>query len=251
MLKRKRLLVLMAFVLVLSLGTTAFADDVFEVAPVPDEELEGVPVPIEETVVAPGEGEEMLAEPILVEFIDVSNDSWYYQNVMELTHSGIITGYEDKSFRPNNNITIFEFMSLLNRYARTIDEGYIVPSLNGLSVENVPEWANYDVNSVINRMPSSVSDKFDLNSLNRPITRQEVAYFVANSFNFTNIVHDVVNEDVFTDVGPHTHFREIEVLVKNGVLSGYPDGTFRPTNQITRAEVATVINKLYGASYSY
>ena len=44
----------------------------------------------------------------------------------------------------------------------------------------------------------------------------------------------------------HWAYNEIIALVKSGLVEGYEDGTFRPDNNITRAEVMTVINKLLG-----
>lgn len=46
----------------------------------------------------------------------------------------------------------------------------------------------------------------------------------------------------FTDVPPtHTAFNAVEYLKENGILQGYSDGTFKPTNNVNRAEAVTII----------
>ena len=46
----------------------------------------------------------------------------------------------------------------------------------------------------------------------------------------------------FTDVNPGDwHYAYIETAVSHGVVSGYPDGTFRPNNSVTRGQLAKMI----------
>jgi len=48
-------------------------------------------------------------------FYDVSPDSWYYEEVATATNAGLIVGYEDGTFRPNDQITRAELASLVVR----------------------------------------------------------------------------------------------------------------------------------------
>lgn len=50
-------------------------------------------------------------------FSDVSSDKWYYNAVTTLTDDGVISGYTDGSFRPDNEITRAEFVAMVVRYA--------------------------------------------------------------------------------------------------------------------------------------
>lgn len=61
-----------------------------------------------------------------VQFSDVTAQAWYYNAVAELTKSGVIRGYEDGTFRPNQAITRAEFTAIAARFAkistdRTVD----------------------------------------------------------------------------------------------------------------------------------
>ncbi len=48
----------------------------------------------------------------------------------------------------------------------------------------------------------------------------------------------------YSDTDKHWAEKGIEKLSVNGVISGYGDGTFRPNNNVTRAELITIINRL-------
>lgn len=54
-------------------------------------------------------------------FTDVSEDDWYYKEIAYAQHLGIITGYEDGTFRPDNYITRAEFAAVASRYDRLED----------------------------------------------------------------------------------------------------------------------------------
>ena len=50
---------------------------------------------------------------------------------------------------------------------------------------------------------------------------------------------------VFTDVPEeHTHFEAINRLAADGIVGGFPDGTFKPGEPVTRAQLATIISRV-------
>lgn len=49
--------------------------------------------------------------------------------------------------------------------------------------------------------------------------------------------------DVFTDIADNTHREAIEWAAAQGLVSGYSDGTFRPAEPITRAQLATILHR--------
>ena len=58
---------------------------------------------------------------------------------------------------------------------------------------------------------------------------------------------DTSGENIFTDVSADDWFYEQVVgSIKYGWITGYEDGTFRPNNTITRAEVTTIVNRMLG-----
>lgn len=107
-----------------------------------------------------------------VSFSDVNASAWYYVAVGALASKGIITGYEDGSFKPEGAITRAEFAAIASRF------------------ENLTK-----------------------------------------------------SEKTFSDVSEsHWAYKMINSAATKGWINGYSDGTFRPENNITRAEVVTVVN---------
>jgi len=77
----------------------------------------------------------------------------------------------------------------------------------------------------------------------RKLTRAEFAALVCR-FAKLNAADD---ELTFPDIDEsHWAYDEVQALCASGLVQGYEDGTFRPENEISRAEVMTVVNKLLG-----
>ncbi|MFR9282429.1 MAG: S-layer homology domain-containing protein, partial [Peptoniphilus lacrimalis] len=74
---------------------------------------------------------------------------------------------------------------------------------------------------------------------NDKITRAELAELISHIDKKNNAIAP------FDDVKGHKFEAAINQAYGNGRIEGYPDGTFKPDNTITRAEVATMLNKLY------
>ncbi|MDO5480033.1 MAG: S-layer homology domain-containing protein, partial [Clostridia bacterium] len=55
------------------------------------------------------------------------------------------------------------------------------------------------------------------------------------------------SDETFSDINGHWGEKYIKGFVKEGYISGYPDGTFKPDNNITRAEIVTIINRIIKA----
>ena len=149
-------------------------------------------------------------------------------------HKLYINGYEDSTFRPEGNMTRAEAAAMLAR-------------LQGLDLSNNAKsnfvdvrsgWYNAAINAVVNAgyMKGYPDGTF------RPdgkITRAEFAQMIK--------AIDKANSGMapFADVKGHWAEAAIEQAYANGRITGYPDGTFRPNDQITRAEAVTIFNKLY------
>ncbi len=111
---------------------------------------------------------------------DVKADDWFNNAISTLTKMGIINGYEDGTFRPNNPITRAELTKMAVSFF-------------------------------------SSADKF---------------------FGKTPSFSDVPADAWYT--------RFIAAAEELGLINGYPDGTFRPNNYITRAETCTIVNRTLG-----
>ena len=70
------------------------------------------------------------------------------------------------------------------------------------------------------------------------ITRAEVATICARFFDTD------VRDKTFSDIEGHWAQKEIEIACSSGILNGYPDGTYRPDQPITRAEFIAIVNRV-------
>lgn len=158
------------------------------------------------------------------------------------THIGYINGYPDGSVQPEGNITREEVAAILYRITNHdyekpfIETGDVFPDVGKgrWSVHNIEYLAE---KKVIEGYPDGEFKP------SRNLTRAE---FAALIYRFTKL-KAVKTENPFTDIHEeHWAYEELLALVKSGLIEGYEDLTFRPDNQISRAEVMTVINKLLG-----
>ena len=107
-------------------------------------------------------------------------------------------------------------------------------------------WASSFVNEIRNSKDIKV-DRL-LGNYQNSITRAEFAYLAVNLYEYYTGRALTVGTSAFTDTSdPYV------LKAKNaGIVSGYPDGTFKPTNKIRRDELATLfINLLKSAQISY
>lgn len=161
----------------------------------------------------------------------------------------LLNGYEDGSFNPDGNISRAEYVSLLYRIAK--NQGIIddfESELKYLDLDN-SFWA-YDHISAVKSFIDNKNNNVKFNDIfseklfypNNKITREEATVL---TYFFT--LPPVELKDVsFSDIDfNYKYFNEIKSITNNSIITGYPDETFRPENNITRAEAVTIIKRLY------
>ncbi len=165
-------------------------------------------------------------------FPDVTKDySWAEPAIEKLAENGHINGYPDGTFRPQNNITRAEFAKLVT---------LIFGNRETVSYQDVAKtdwfssYVSYSGGYFI------TAEKF---FPNQNITRQEVAYALYIALELTDSPvdrsipfrdFDQVNDE-YTDA--------VKILARNNLVTGYPDGSFGPDKEITRAEIAAVLER--------
>lgn len=175
-------------------------------------------------------------------FLDVNSDFWAIKDINSLVSRGLLSGYPDGSFNPTGNISIREFNSILSRYIA------IYPKEGQAIVNNVvlpistSEWGYIESKSILDRIPAKSLSKFNYINLDRFISREEVALLLVNGLEL-GTEYSNLNRPL-TDVATSSYPLEVRKLVDLGLISGYPDGTFRPKNNITRAEIAAIFARI-------
>jgi uncharacterized repeat protein (TIGR02543 family) len=152
-------------------------------------------------------------------------------------HHLFLRGYTDGSFAPDNSMTRAEVAQMFYRLL-TSKDFEVTASFNDVQDG---QWYSTAVNTLasIDILRGYNDGSFKPND---SITRAE---FTAIAMRFGKL--DNSGENVFSDVTADAWYYDYIVgSIKYGWIAGYDGGTFRPEANITRAEVATVTNRMLG-----
>ena len=162
------------------------------------------------------------------------------------THIGYINGYPDGGVKPNGEITREEMTAVLYRITNHSYEKPFIATGEAFPDVNNGRWSVRDIEymsdkGIVNGYPDG---EFKPES---NLTRAEFASLIRR---FAKL-EDSDKENPFSDLEKsHWAYEDILALNASGLMQGYEDGTYRPENKITRAEVMTVINKILGRNPS-
>lgn len=173
-------------------------------------------------------------------YSDVDNDFWAREAIEYLADKGILSGYEDGSFKPDNSITRGEFAKIMS----SLPDVKYSPKLsaNFLDVKD-DAWYSEAVYKVaeLGIMSGDTEGYFKPDS---PITREDAAAVIERGKMVWGKVLTPVREKAeFKDYAEISDYakRSIEVLYMAGIVNGAADGSFNPKSEITRAEAAAMI----------
>lgn len=153
-------------------------------------------------------------------------------------HFAYVIGYPDGTVHPNGQITRAEVATIFFRLLRDeVRDGAFTAS-NSYSDVAYGKWYNNPISTmsalgIITGYPDGTFKP------NKPITRAEFAAIAAR-FDETQSGKSAT----FSDVIGHWAAKEIGIAYYNDWIKGYPDGTFKPDQNITRAEAMTLINRV-------
>ena len=153
-------------------------------------------------------------------------------------HFAYVIGYPDGTVHPNGQITRAEVATIFFRLLRDeVRDGAFTTS-NSYSDVAYGKWYNNPISTmsalgIITGYPDGTFKP------NKPITRAEFAAIAAR-FDETQSGKSAT----FSDVIGHWAAKEIGIAYANDWIKGYPDGTFKPDQNITRAEAMTMINRV-------
>ena len=153
-------------------------------------------------------------------------------------HYAYIVGYPDKTVRPQNGITRAEVATIFFRLLTDETRNANSTKSNSYSDVAAGAWYNHAV-STLSAMGIVKGDSNGKFNPNAPITRAEFAAIAAR---FDDKANSTTAD--FNDIASHWAKNEISAASNNGWINGYPDGTFRPDNKITRAEAMTLVNRV-------
>ena len=154
-------------------------------------------------------------------------------------HIGFINGYRDGTIRPDNFITRAEVAVILWRLIK--DPAKYASGSGALKAVKAGLWYSQAVNFLAQKGALKVFGDGGFKP-KRTVTRAE---FVAIVSNFDRLPRGAPNP--FSDITPdHWAYDHIISAYTKRWISGYPDGEFKPQNNITRAEAVAMINRVLG-----
>lgn len=180
------------------------------------------------------------------DFTDVSRSDWYYQFVDYVTSKGYFNGVADKTFAPAENMTRAMFVTVLFRF-----DGAKGDRSQSAFTDVAPgEWYTDAINwAAANRIVDGVGNgKF---APNDPITRAQMCTMIERYLALykkawkvtlpeTGSVSVMVDENAI----PAYALAAVKQCQRHGLVNGFEDGTFRPNELSTRAQVAAVIYRM-------
>ena len=160
-------------------------------------------------------------------------------------HKAYIVGYNDGTFKPDSNMSRAEAAAI---FARLIAEA------KGESISGKASFKDVDKNEWYAGYVGYL-EKYDvINGYNdgtftpdASVTRAEFVAMTVRYYDLFNDVNKTGNTVKYTDVeNSYWAYLDIAFAKNIGWLNGYSDGSFRGDNDITRAEVVTVVNRATG-----
>lgn len=152
-------------------------------------------------------------------------------------HFAYIIGYPDGTVQPNGQITRAEATTIFFRLLTEESRSANLTKTNGYTDVASDAWYNTAVSAMTK---AGIVDGYPDGTFrpDAPITRAEMAKIISLFAKLDK------SESRFSDIAGHWAEAYIRLAAGNGWIAGYPDGTFGPQRNITRAETATMINRV-------
>ena len=153
-------------------------------------------------------------------------------------HFAYIIGYPDGTVRPEALITREEVATIFFRLLTTEAREAIYSKTNSFTDMDAERWSNIAISTLVK---GGILKGYHDGTFHpgAPITRAE---FAAIASRIDALIEDAMHN--FTDVSDHWANDYVANAVAKGWITGYEDGTFRPDQNITRAEAMTIANRM-------
>ena len=169
-------------------------------------------------------GEETGTASVIVSIVDGRHE-----------HVRYIQGYPDQSFQPNRSLTRAELAAIMARLIGKYDGAN-----PGYKDVDSSFWAYGYIQAVTE---AGLFTGYEDNRFlpNKPVSRAELAVVMVR---YLGLKAGTPVDIHFSDIRDHWATSSIEALYRNHMISGYENGTFKPSNSVKRVEAVTLINHM-------
>jgi hypothetical protein len=183
----------------------------------------------------------LLPVQALAAFSDVPETHWASASVEQMAEAGILEGYPDGTFRPDETLSRAQFLAMVVRACW--------PELAAEPQDGEAWWAPwYEVAVQKELLLDDCGAVFAANTeadMNAPITRYEMATVLSRAYRTVGGT-PVSREVTFTDADqfPEAYRSKVYTATMTGLLNGYPDGSFSGQAELKRSEGAAAVQRL-------
>jgi peptidoglycan DL-endopeptidase CwlO len=166
------------------------------------------------------------------EYHDVETEYWAKKEIEYLSKQGIINGYQNSTFKPDNTVTRAEV-------AKMLSETFNLSISKGSSFSDVSSshWANPYINAVADKGIFAGYGNGTFKP-NKAITRGEIAALFTRAFDLTN--QEATEQ--FSDLkSTHWAYNDIQTLTASSIATGYSNNTFQPNKETSRSEFSVFL----------
>jgi len=167
------------------------------------------------------------------QFEDVKKNDWFYGGVSAAKESGLMNGVSDTQFAPSATLSVEQGVTVAARIHSLYTDKTIPSDFQGYGY-----YMDYAVEKGI--VPQGYFD-----DTGRPIKRKELSYIIDNSLD--GDILEAKNDVKFVpdaDIGSE-YYDGLLRLYNAGILGGFDEyGSFLPDNNLTRAELAVVLDRI-------
>ncbi|MEK3717344.1 carbohydrate binding domain-containing protein [Paenibacillus sp. FSL R7-0333] len=178
-----------------------------------------------------------LAANDLKAFTDVKEGSWAAHAVQRWSRSGVISGYGDGSFRPEQQVTRAEFTAIINRIFGYTDMAAVLPA-------DVPAaaWYKDDIAKAVaaGYLSAGTDQRIEPAA---PLKRGEAVLALQR---ILRLETEPQAKGMYSDLAgaDSAVSAAADAFTAAGYMQGYPGGLFKPDGRITRAELAKLADTL-------
>lgn len=190
----------------------------------------------------PGEGLavfEDVADMTTHTFTDLSSYHWAYSGIEVSYNKGVLLGYQDGTFRPENTVTWAQAIVIAAR----IHAAYFGNALD-TTVRNGDYWYSpyYRYCAARNMIPSACPKGVYLDGV--IINRYNLAYIFSRTIGAEDM--PAISDRAITDISkiPSQYLSSVKTLYAAGILNGWSDYSFGGDRLTTRAQIAMIISRL-------
>jgi hypothetical protein len=184
--------------------------------------------------------------PLMKSFSDVGSDHWANDAIQQIVKQGVVDGYQDGTFHPENSLTREQFSKLL-----TLAMDAELPNVTESTFSDVAnsKWSMPYIEAVKDYVSGIDAGILAFFQPEEVITREDVAVALVKALKInTDAISNPVSKirQKFADFDRISSGLEpyIAAAIENKLLDGYEDGTFQPKSGLTRAAAATLLSRL-------